>query len=610
VTARVRAPELRGREWLNTGGAPLTLAQLRGKIVLLDFWTFCCINCLHVIEELRPLEKRYGDVLVTIGVHSPKFEHEKDPAALKAAVERYGVDHPVLDDVDMNMWRQYAARAWPTLNVIDPEGYVVAAMAGEGHAEGLARLIDELVATHEQKGTLRRGDAPVTREPHADTPLRFPGKAIALPDGSLLVSDSAHHSIVEVGPDDETIVRRIGSGERGRTDGATPSFDEPGGLCQLPPHVAEIAGYDVVVADTVNHLLRGLKLSTGAVTTVAGSGKQWRGPVDFDPHDSLIVDLSSPWDLAWYDDKVIVAMAGIHQLWWFDPVKRTAGVYAGTTVESLRDGALDEVWMAQPSGLSAAPDGSRLWIADSESSAVRWVEGGQMHTAVGQGLFDFGHMDGPAAEALLQHPLGVLALADGSVLVADTYNGAVRRIADGTVSTVVDGLAEPSDLVLSASGDVVVVESAAHRLTRLAPGTLEAAGINVAGTRLRTERPPTMLAPGEVVLDLIFTPAPGQKLDESFGPSTRLEVSAAPPELLVEGAGVTTELRRRLVLSPDVAGGVLQVVAQAATCDSEAEFPACHLTRQDWGVPIRVVADGEQRLPLILRGLDDGVTEG
>jgi thiol-disulfide isomerase/thioredoxin len=604
LRARVRAPELRGRGWLNTDGKDLHLSDLRGKIVLLDFWTFCCINCLHVLDELRPLERRFADVLVTIGVHSPKFEHEKDAAALAAAVERYGVDHPVLDDPDMDMWRQYTAKAWPTLTVVDPEGYVVANMAGEGHAEGLSRLVEELVRLHEARGTLRRGDAPHA-VPHPElTLLRFPGKALVLPDGHFLVADATHQSLAELDADNETLVRRIGTGRRGRQDGVEPEFSEPGGMCLLPPPVAEIAGYDVVVADTVNHLLRGLKLGTGEVSTVAGSGRQWRGTVDFDQHDSLALDLSSPWDVAWYDGRVVIAMAGIHQLWWFDPVKRTAGAYAGTTVEALKDGPLREVWMAQPSGLSASPDGARLWIADSESSSVRYVEAGVMHTAAGQGLFDFGHVDGPAAAALLQHPLGVLALADGSVLVADTYNGAVRRVAAGHVSTVVEGLREPSDLVLTAQGDVVVVESGAHRLVRLGNGVLEAAGIDVTGVRHRAERPSTMLAPGEVELDLIFEPAPGQKLDESFGPSTRLEVSASPPELLVEGAGVTTALRRRLVLSPDFAEGVLQVVAQAATCDVDAEFPACHLTRQDWAVPIRVVADGAARLPLILRGLD------
>jgi thiol-disulfide isomerase/thioredoxin len=610
VTPRVRAPQLKGRGWLNTGGKDLSIGDLRGKIVLLDFWTFCCINCLHVLDELRPLEEKYGDVLVVIGVHSPKFEHERDPEALRAAVERYEVDHPVLDDPELTTWDQYAAKAWPTLTVVDPEGYVVATMAGEGHAEGLGRLIDELVATHEAKGTLHRGDGPYVAPEEPNTTLRFPGKALLLPGGNLLVSDSARHSIVELEADGETVVRRIGTGTRGRTDGGpdTAEFAEPQGLCLLPPEVAEAARYDVVVADTVNHLLRGLKLATGEVVTIAGSGRQWRSTVDDHAHDALASDLSSPWDVAWYDDRLIIAMAGIHQLWWYDPAKRTTGVYAGTTVEALRDGPLPDVWMAQPSGLSTSADGTRLWIADSETSALRYVEADALHTAVGQGLFDFGHMDGPADQALFQHPLGVCALADGSVLIADTYNGAVRRFdpAADAVSTVADGLAEPSGIVVTPAGDVLIVESAAHRLTALAPGALAAAGGSTApGTRHRSERPPTMVAAGEVTLDVIFTPAPGQKLDEQFGPSTRVQVSASPPELLLEGAGSSTDLSRRLVISGDVAGGVLQVVAQAATCDADIEHAACHLTRQDWGVPIKVATEGTQRVALVLRGLDE-----
>ncbi|HEX6500922.1 MAG TPA: NHL domain-containing thioredoxin family protein [Micromonosporaceae bacterium] len=609
MTPRVRAPELRGRGWLNTGGRDLTLADLRGRFVILDFWTFCCINCLHVLDELRPLEEKYADVLVTIGVHSPKFEHEKDPDALAAAVERYGVTHPVLDDPGMQMWRQYAAKAWPTLCVIDPEGYLVATMAGEGHAEGLGRLLDELIAVHEAKGTLHRGRGPFVPPEQPATALRFPGKALPLPDGGFLVTSSARHQLVELDADGETVRRRIGSGQRGRTDGGPDqaSFSEPQGLCRLPEHTAEIVGYDLVVADTVNHLLRGVSLATGEVRTVAGTGRPWRSTVDGHAHDALAIDLSSPWDLAWYDDRVVIAMAGIHQLWWFDPVKRTVGVYAGTTTEALKDGPLGEAWLAQPSGLSVGTD--RLWLADSESSALRWVADGELHTAVGQGLFDFGLVDGPAEQALFQHPLGVGALPDGSVLVADTYNGAVRRYDPATrsVSTVATGLAEPSDVVVAADGGVVVVESAAHRLTRLAPGALAAAGVVADGTRLRTERPATSVAPGELTLDVIFTPAPGQKLDSSFGSPIRVEVSASPKELLVEGAGVGDELRRRLVISPDVPRGVLQVAAQAATCDADAEHAACHLTRQDWGVPVEVHPDGATRLPLVLRGLDETV---
>lgn len=609
-TVPVRAPELSGRGWLNTGGRPLSLADLRGTIVVLDFWTFCCINCLHVLDELRPLEDKYADVMVVVGVHSPKFAHERDPAALAAAVERYGVTHPVLDDPELVTWRRYTARAWPTLAVIDPEGYLVASMAGEGHVEGLARLVDELASVHRRRGTLRGTGWRPPAAPPAATPLRYPGKALCLPDGALLVADSANHSIVELAPDATTVRRRIGTGDRGRADGsaATARFNEPQGMCRLPEPVARAVGYHVVVADTVNHLLRGVRLAgdTDAVEvrTLAGTGRPWRGSVDRRPHEATAVDLSSPWDLAWYEDRVIVAMAGIHQLWWFDPVERAAGMWAGTTVEGLRDGPVSGAWLAQPSALATSPDGSRLWLADSETSALRWVEDCQLHTAVGVGLFDFGHADGPAAEALLQHPLGVAVHPDGTVLLADTYNGAVRRYDPqaGTVATVATGLSEPSDIVVTPGGEVLVVESAAHRITRLAPGLLAEAAAT-GGSRLRTERPSTALAPGEVRLEVVFSPAPGQKLDDSFGAPTRLEVTASPAGLLRAGAGEGTDLARTLVLDPDVPAGVLQVVAQAATCDIDATNPACHLTRQDWGVPVTVEPGGATSLPLVLRGL-------
>jgi thiol-disulfide isomerase/thioredoxin len=589
---RIRAPELAGRGWLNTGGRSLRLAELRGRIVVLDFWTFCCINCLHVLDELRPIEQRYADTVVVIGVHSPKFDHERDPAALAAAVERYRVNHPVLDDPELLTWRAYTARAWPTLAVVDPEGYLAASMAGEGHAESLARLLDELIATHEAKGTLRRGGSPFQPAPAATTELRFPGKAVALPDGGLLVSDSTHHSIVELEPDAQTVRRRIGAGV----------FREPQGLCLLPKPVADAVGYQLVVADTVNHLLRGVRL-TGEpeIRTVAGTGNPWRGTVEFDPHEAYTVDLSSPWDLAWFEDRVIIAMAGIHQLWWFDPIAGTAGAWAGTTVEGLRDGPLRGAWLAQPSGLSVSPDGTRLWVADSETSALRWVEDGELHTAIGTGLFTFGFRDGPAGEALLQHPLGVAALADGSVLVADTYNGAVRRYQHSSLSTVASGLAEPSDLVVQA-GEVIVVESAAHRLTALQVDTAAPAP----GSRFQTERPSTALAPGEVRLEVVFQPAPGQKLDESLGPATQLEVSASPPELLSAGAGAGTELTRVLRLGNG--DGVLQVTAQAATCDIDAPHPVCRLARQDWGVPIAIDPTGATDLRLVL--MDSGTLGG
>ncbi|GAA0294325.1 redoxin domain-containing protein [Streptomyces polychromogenes] len=594
--ARVRAPELIGKGgWINTGGKDLKLADFRGRTLILDFWTFCCINCLHVLDELRELEEKHRDTVVIIGVHSPKFVHEAEHAAVVDAVERYEVHHPVLDDPELATWKQYAVRAWPTLVVIDPEGYVVAQHAGEGHAHAIERLVEELEAEHGAKGTLRRGDGPYVAPEPVATDLRFPGKAVLLPSGNLLVSDSTRHQLVELAADGETVVRRIGSGERGF---GPEAFSEPQGLALLPDG-------RVVVADTVNHALRVFDPATGAVETVAGTGRQWwQGSPTSGP--ALEVDLSSPWDVAWWQGRVWIAMAGVHQLWTWDPEAGTVGVAAGTTNEGLVDGPAAEAWFAQPSGLAAA--GDRLWIADSETSALRYVEqegeGYAVRSAVGTGLFDFGHRDGDAAQALLQHPLGVTALPDGSVAVCDTYNHALRRFdpATGQVSTLATDLREPSDAVLVGE-DIVVVESARHRLTRL---RLPEEAVRVDAVAHRTQRAATEVAPGTLRLDVVFQAPAGQKLDTRYGPSTRLLVSSTPPELLAGGEGAGTDLFRDLVLNPDVTEGVLHVSAMAASCDDDPanEYPACHVHQQDWGVPVTVTSSGAARLPLVLAGLD------
>jgi DNA-binding beta-propeller fold protein YncE len=608
---RVRAPELRGRGWLNTGGRSLDLADLRGRVVVIDFWTFCCVNCLHVLDELRPVEARFPDALTIVGVHSPKFEHEADPDALSAAVERYAVHHPVLDDPELVTWRAYTARAWPTLVVVDPEGYIVASMSGEGHGPGLAALVAELIEEHAAKGTLQPGDDPYVLPPAGDTALRFPGKVAVLPDGSVIVSDTANHQVVHLEADLET--------ERHRW-GGPDDFAEPQGVLLVPSELADRLGVDLIIADSVNHQIKGIRFSDGSIHVLVGTGEQLRERTGRGP--ALEQALSTPWDLAWFDGRVVIAMAGTHQLWAWTPADTIEGgtveVLAGTTNEGLRDGPVRDAWFAQPSGLATSADGTRLWVADSETSALRSLHCGDdgqlvVESHVGTGLFDFGHRDGDAAQALLQHPLGVAVLPDGSVAVSDTYNGAIRRYdpASGQVTTVAQGLAEPSDAVVETDADtgetrLLVVESAAHRLTRVA---LPEDAQRVDGPARRTQRPATPLPSGAVELEVTFVPPTGQKLDDRWGDPTMLDVSSSPPELLVAGGGRSRGLRRSLTLAPGIPAGTLHVSVQAAACDGDPdtgevpEHAACHLFQQDWGIPVTIDESADATMVLDLRGV-------
>jgi len=583
----VRAPDFPSGKWFNTGG-PLSLRSLRGKIVLLDFWTFCCGNCLHVIDELHELERDYADVLVIIGIHSPKFEHEKSDRAVEAATRRYRVQHPVFNDPDLYLWRQYAVRAWPTLVLIDPSGYVVAQAAGEGQTSALRMMTDQLISEHEASGALARGNNPYRPPLPDESTFAFPAKAIRTDEG-FLVADTGHDRIVETAPD---------GSPTGRVYAA--DLAEPNGLALLPPDVAARVGFDLVVADTAHHVVKGIQTRTGRHVRTIDLPHLLAGTRTM---TGEVPSVLSPWDVAWWPARecLAIAAAGVHLLLGWDPRTDIAEILAGTTVEGLKDGPALDGWLAQPSGI--AVDGDRLWFVDSETSALRWLTStGELHTAVGEGLFDFGHVDGPAAKARLQHPLGLAVLPDGTIAIADTYNGAVRRFDRSTyeVSTIISGLEEPSGLVVD-SDELLVIESTAHRLTRVP----WAAATQVDNGTQRTERPVTEVAIGAVDLAVAFEPPPGRKLDDRYGPSTSLSVSATPREALAAGYGDGPELVRRVVLEgrpgEDI---VLHVTAQAASCDDDRsnEHPACYLARQDWGIPIRLVTQGESTLTLMLLG--------
>jgi DNA-binding beta-propeller fold protein YncE len=432
----VRAPELEGgRGWLNTD-RPLSIAGLRGKVVLLDFWTYGCVNCMHVIPDLKRLEEKYANELVVIGVHSAKFENEKETENIRRIVLRYGLEHPVVNDADFRIWNAYAVRAWPTLVLIDPAGYVVGQVSGEGHYDVLDQAVGELSAEAKKRGTLdtRPVKFALERAKTGDLPLAFPGKVLADERGErLFVADSNHNRVV-VTKLDGTLLYTVGAGARGRRDGAfdAASFDGPQGLA--------LDGETLYVADTRNHLLRRVDLKAKTVETVAGTGEQSR---EFPPRGgpALTTPLSSPWDLALAGRSLYVAMAGPHQIWKLDLDRRELSIYAGTGREARNDGKRvgdfedpSAATFAQPSGL--AVDATTLYVSDAESNVVRAVADDEVRTLAGGDLFDFGDRDGAGDEVRLQHPLG-LALEGGRLYIADTYNHKLKVLdpRTGRVST-------------------------------------------------------------------------------------------------------------------------------------------------------------------------------
>ena len=494
--------DLPGLTWFNSKG-PVALAELRGRLVILDFWTFCCINCMHVLPVLRAIEETWPLEVSVIGVHSPKFAAEREETNVAHAIARYDIRHPIVHDPGMAIWSAFGVRAWPTLVFIAPDGQIIGQLSGEPNRERLMAGITEMIATWRQEGILRPGEWGLDSPATGGTRLSFPGKIKPVPGTSArpdrgasfearvmpidmhshddsparwAAADAGHHQIA-LFDDAGRELMRFGSGQPGFADGAAAeaSFRSPQGLA---------ADRDTIyVADTGNHAIRRIALADGRVTTLAGNGKRGR-PLTWQWHPGPDLELASPWDLEPSDGRLFFANAGTHQLGEMDLGNGSLRALAGTGGESITDGPADAALLAQPSGLALSPSGSTLYFADSETSAVRALSLGidaEVTTLVGTGLFDFGHANGVFADSKFQHPLG-LAWWKNGLVVADSYNGRLRYL-DLKARTVADvgeaGFAcegpvcrpagEPAGVAAAGDDRLLVSDTNNHRIVEVHP---------------------------------------------------------------------------------------------------------------------------------------------
>ncbi|MCY2961946.1 MAG: alkyl hydroperoxide reductase [Planctomycetota bacterium] len=372
---------------------------------------------------MRRVQSRHPFELVLLGVHAPKFPAERDLAHLRAAVRQLGIEHPVVQDPDHVVWQAWAARAWPTVALVDPEGRVIGMASGEIDADKLGDTLGRLIPVYEARGTLARATPTAPPPAPRSRTLAHPSKLLVTSGSTLFVADSGHHRILQLEVDDAhrsaRIEREIGSGTPGFADGAldVARFHDPHGMAA--------SGSTLYVADTGNHAIRAVDLAQGIVRTIAGTGSIGHAPVQ-DGGDPLRIPLRSPWSL-WLDrPRLFVALAGSHQVVVIED-ELDLRPFAGNGAERLHDGPALQAGFNQPSDLVGG--GGALYIADPEASAIRRVSligRPVVETLVGAGLFDWGDVDGFGPRVRLQHPMG-LAL-DGLLYVADTYNHRIKHM--------------------------------------------------------------------------------------------------------------------------------------------------------------------------------------
>jgi DNA-binding beta-propeller fold protein YncE len=424
------------------------------------------------------LEQKYPGVLVIIGVHSPKFPHERKTASIRKAILRYNVDHPVVNDKDLVLWKRYGVQGWPTYVLIDPEGRFRGMINGEGLYQQLDNAIGALVKSYGPRGMLNKAPLHFDLErEQIKGPIFFPGKV--LPDAAknrLFISDSSNNRIVITDLAGKKIAV-AGTGKEEKKDGpfAEAAFADPQGLAFDGDNL-------LYVADRKNHAIRALDLKAQTVTTVAGTGKQDVMTLTNRPRYGFqaanMVRLASPWGLVLHKHFLFIGMAGHHQIWILDLKRKVISPYAGNNFEEIQDGPLAQAKFAQPSGLGT--DGKFLFVADSESSAIRAVPmngAGSVVTIVGAGLFEFGDNNGVGPQVRLQHALDVQA-HNGKLYVADTYNSKikvidpVRRSCETFLGDIAGTFDEPGGL--SFSGNKLYVADTSNHCIRVVDLTTKA----------------------------------------------------------------------------------------------------------------------------------------
>jgi len=620
-----------GIAWINTAG-PIRIEDLRGKIVLLDFWTFCCINCHHVLPDLERLEQKYAKELVVIGVHSAKFLAERDTENIRRKVAEYRIKHPVINDADMILWRKFGVNSWPTFVLIDANGRYQGFASGEGQYEVLDRAIGNLVARHKEKGELN--ETPLQffpeNEKAYDQPLLYPGKVHVNAEANrMFVTDTGHNRIV-VADLDGQVVDVIGKGTTGFTNGTfqEATFNRPQGVYMKDDFL--------FVADTENHAIRVADLKNKTVKTVAGTGvqsyrREGSGKAD-------ITGLNSPWDIVPIaGNRFAIAMAGPHQIWELDLDKDTVGVLAGSGREDIIDGNFRAAALAQPSGL--ASDGENIYFADSETSSLRYLDMKKktVETVVGNGLFDFSDNVGPIGKGryYFQHCLGV-AYADGIVYLADSYNNRIKAydvkgkkivpvVGNGKSGSADEGAAstfnQPGGVAI-ANGKLYIADTNNHaiRVADLKAGevsTLTLKGLtkpeepvvaptfpNAQVIRVADSR----VAPEKVLnLDIRLPVDKGMKLNPLAPLPYVIELKDADGKSLggtgVDGSEVTPPtdaFTTALTLEKPLEAGqnvTLKVSVAAFLCKEGAEG-FCLPKSYVWEVPLSVAADGSNRVSL------------
>ncbi len=417
----VRAPAFIDASWLNSPVHKLT--DFRGQMLLLDFFTYGCINCLNNLPAIKQLQREFK-TLAVIGIHTGKFAREKETPAIQKALDRLGITYAVINDAEAKLFDAYAIKAWPTMVLIDERGYIAGQWSGEGQT-GLIRAL--LAKDAFQSTVLKRKILPEK--------LHYPQKLLCTEE-FIFIANTGANAVWQCD-------------YNGKVLAIFDAFNSPMGMAYVDHYlyVADSGAHEVVRIDTMTNR-----------------------------RETILEHVRAPYDLLVQDNLLVVALAGSHEILLYDLQSKEELLRIGNRFEALRDGDLATAQLAQPSGLSSC--GDVIWFVDAESSSLRSIEDGQVKSYIGEGLFTFG--DSSEAEILLQHPQDLVCgqigdgCGGGRLFIADTYNHKIKAYdpESNTILTLLEGLDEPAGI--SKKGcDLFIADTNAHRIIRFNLSVME-----------------------------------------------------------------------------------------------------------------------------------------
>jgi|GEM_PF-3668262 len=429
------APDIQGNQWLNC--EKLSLNDFLGSVVVMIFWSFGCEASQERLRQLAEVQKAVGDSLVVIGIHSPRFEYEKDSVSVTQALVQHNINIPVIHDTQYQNWNNYNPEGWPATVVVGSDGTIIGRQAGSGDISVvLEAILSGLDETNEEDATK---NIQYKTASESENSVGYLTKVSANANNKLVYNDPAAGTVTIV-----NLSERLDIGTKIRV---LDNF-------KYPSSVLITDDDDIYITDSYNGSLTKYNLESQELSV-------------------LTKDLIAPSGITQdFDSSLVISDGGADQIMRvienYDSESET-GPIAGIGLTGCEDGNANVAELAQPSGLVRTEVG--IVFCDAASSKLRMLtDNSKINTLNGVCDFSWGFNDGTAENTLFQRPSDVCTDKDGALVIVDTGNHVLRKLSRREFKTLnISNLNRPEGICSLPSGHLIVANTGNQEILVIDP---------------------------------------------------------------------------------------------------------------------------------------------